>query len=124
VERVPIGMAVLYVPDPDKARTWKIVAANWLANHLVGNAAEAFLNGAIAADLPASRPMADLVRQTLRLGKVKALGHVAEPEFSHGFCAYWTKLFPVDDCWVAFSIEDHSLLHQARDGRLEAERIL
>ena len=122
VDRVPIGMAVLHVPDLNNTKTWKIVAANWLATHLVGSSAEAFLNGAISANLPASKSVADLIRQTLRLGKVKNLGHLAEHEATHGLFAFWAKLFPVDESCVGFSIEDHSLLHQAREARTEAER--
>jgi PAS domain S-box-containing protein len=122
VERVPVGMAIMYVPDLDKAKTWKVVAANWLAIHLVGSSAEAFLDGPISANLPSSQPLADLIRQTMRFGKIKNLGHLADREFSQGSYAYWAKLFPVDDCCVGFSIEDHSLLRQARDSKMEAEQ--
>ena len=122
VERVPVGMAVLHVPDLHNTKTWKIVASNWLATHLVGSSAEAFLDGTISANLPSSRSMADLIRQTLRLGKVKSLGHLAERDLAPGLFAYWAKLFPVDDCCVGFSIEDHSLLRQAREARTDAER--
>jgi signal transduction histidine kinase len=121
VERVPVGMAVMYLPDVDNPETWKVVAANWLATHLVGSSARAFLDGPISANLPASRCITELIRQTIRFGKVKNLGHVAEGEFSQGAFAYWAKVFPVDECCVGFSIEDHSLLRQAREGRTEAE---
>jgi PAS domain-containing protein len=66
--------------------------------------------------------MPELIRQTLRFGKVKNLGHLAERDFSSGLFAYWAKLFPVDDCCVGFSIEDHSLLRQAREARTDTER--
>ena len=122
VERAPIGMAILHVPTLDDTKTWKVVAANWLALHLVGSSTEAFLDGSISTNLPNSKSMADLIRQTLRHGKVKNLGHIAERESSSRFSAYWAKLFSVDDCCVGFSIEDHSLLRQAREARTEAER--
>jgi PAS domain S-box-containing protein len=122
VERVPIGMAILHVPNPDNTKTWKIVAANWLAGHLIGSSADAFLNGYLSTNLPQSKSMAEVIRQTLRSGKTKNLGHLAEREFSRGFLAYWAKVFPVDDCCVGFSIEDHSLLRQAREARVDAER--
>lgn len=122
VERVPIGLAVLHIPDVDNPKTWKIVAANWLASHLIGSSAEAFLDGPISMNLPASRSMVELVRQTVRFGKVKALGHIAERDMSHGLCAYWAKIFPIDDSLIGFAIEDHSLLRQARETRAEAER--
>ena len=122
VDRVPVGMAVLHVPRIENAKTWKIVAANWLATHLVGSSAEAYLNGPISANLPRSQAMCDLVRVTLRLGRVKNLGHVAERECFRSSLAYWAKLFPVDNSCVGFSIEDHSLLRQVREARTEAER--
>jgi hypothetical protein len=46
--------------------------------------------------------MPELIRQALRFGKAKNLGHLAERDFSSGLFAYWAKLFPVDDCCVGF----------------------
>jgi PAS domain S-box-containing protein len=122
VERAPVGMAVMHLPDLNDPKTWRVVAANWLATHFVGSSIEAFLDGPISANLPASRPMVELIRETIRLGKVKSLGHLAEGEVSQGTCAYWAKLFPVDDCCVGFTIEDHSLVRQMRNAHTEAER--
>jgi two-component system, NarL family, sensor kinase len=122
IDRLPVGMAVLHVPDLDNTKTWAIVAANWLAVHLVGSSADAFLNGSIAANLPPSKPMTALVRNTISFGKPKTLGHLADRDSLRCLSAYWARLFPIDDCCVGFSIEDHSLLRQARGARMQAER--
>lgn len=122
VERVPVGMAILHVPKLDKVATWKVVAANSVAVHLVGSSVEAFLNGSISANLPSSKSMPELIRQTVQFGRVKNLGYISEHDPSSSSVAYWAKVFPIDKCCVGFSIEDHSLLHQARKARSEAER--
>jgi PAS domain S-box-containing protein len=121
VDHLPVGMAVLHVPDLFDTHAWKLVAVNWLAAHLVGSSAEAFLNGPIAANLPPSKIMPDLVRDTLRLGKTKSLGHVKERGPS-STSSYWARLFPIDDTCVGFAIEDHSLLRQARQARADSEQ--
>lgn len=130
VERFPIGLAILHVPSPENTGTWKIIAANWLATHLVGSRAEAFLHGPLTANLPKSTNMPSLVRQVLRFGEVKALGHIYGREFaadpygsrSPGDSVFWAKLFPVDNCCVGFTIEDQSLLRRARLARTESAR--
>jgi PAS domain S-box-containing protein len=121
VDRVPVGMAVLHVPDLVNTRKWKVVAANWLACHLVGSSAEAFLRGHIAANLPASKPMPELIRHTIRFGKSKSLGLVQEQAFSSTSSCFWARLFPIDDSCVGFLIEDQSLLRQARQARADSE---
>src|ERR1700676_3769884 len=78
VDRVPVGMAVLHVPDLLDTRKWKVVAANWRASHLVGFCAEAFLHGHITANLPASNPMPELIRDTIHFAKSKTLGIIQE----------------------------------------------
>ncbi len=121
VDSVPVGMAVLHVPDLVDTRKWKIVAANFLASHLVGSSADAFLHGHITANLPASKPMAELIRQTIRFGKSKTLGLIQEQGFSSTSSCFWARLFPIDEVSVGFLIEDHSLLRQARQARADSE---
>jgi PAS domain S-box-containing protein len=121
VDCVPVGMAVLHVPDLIDTRKWKIVAANWLASHLVGSSADAFLHGHITANLPASKPMAELIRQTIRFGKSKTLGLIQEQGFPSTSSCFWARLFPIDGSSVGFLIEDHSLLRQARQSRADSE---
>jgi PAS domain S-box-containing protein len=121
VDRVPVGMAVLHVPDLVDTRKWKVVAANWLACHLVGSSADAFLHGHITANLPASKPMPELIRHTIRFGKSKTLGLIQEQGFSATSSCFWARLFPIDDSCVGFLIEDHSLLRQARQARADSE---
>src|SRR5215469_15926147 len=88
VERVPLGMAILHAPDLTDTNTWQVVACNWLASRLVGSSAHAFLTGPISINLPASQNMPDLIRQTLRYGRVKALGQIAERDRSRNSLAY------------------------------------
>src|ERR1700732_5379238 len=78
VDCVPVGMAVLHVPDLVDTRKWKVVAANWLASHLVGSSADAFLHGHLTANLPASKPMPELIRDTIHFGKSKTSTAVGE----------------------------------------------
>jgi PAS domain S-box-containing protein len=121
VDHLPVGMAVLHVPDFLDTDTWKLVAVNWLAAHLIGSSTAAFLNGPLAANLPPSKIMADMVRDTLSRGKPKSLGHLQEENFS-ARTSYWVRLFPLDDACVGFCIEDHSLVRQARLARTESEQ--
>jgi len=123
---LPLGTAIIHLPDTQDPGTWKLLACNTIATHIAGASVSDLLELPFAHAVSQSLTvkLAKLCARGMLRGRPVTLGQVRKRSPSGSQEVYMARAVALPGSCVGLLFEDVSLLSTSTVARLETESLL